>query len=229
MLSFCLLLISCIASLPLAVSNFQRTIYSSSAATASLQNMPENTQLPHTDSVGSPLASAFSQASDQSSENAIEPSSSQENAEVDEQVNDQISQEVHDSQYQVSWSKIMDKGNYQDPTTYTNIIALLFCWKNDCNDLDTEDEVNRLEGVLKDDFHYKTQIEYLDSREGLQVWVNSRVAAFVEANDGANNLLIVYYAGHGRPGSNAGSLILTGSVRQPTLHSVADSKKANVH
>lgn len=191
--------------------------------------MPHNTHFPVTDGIGSPLANAFAQASGQSSANVSEPSSSQENAEVNEQVNDQISQEVHDSQYQVRWSEIMDKGNYQDPTTYTRIVVLLFCWKNDCNDMETEDEVKRLEAVLKDDFHYETQIEYLDSREGLQLWVNFRVAHFAQANDGPNNLLIVYYAGHGRPGSSPGSLILTGSVGQPKLHSAANSKKANVH
>ena len=95
--------------------------------------------------------------------------------------------------------------------------------------METEDEVNRLEAVLKDDFHYETQIEYLDNREGLQLWVNFRVARFAQENDGPNNLLIVYYAGHGRPGSYPGSLILTGSVGQLTLHSVTDFNKANVH
>lgn len=191
--------------------------------------MPDKPHLANTDSIDSSLANAFSQTSDQPTENVSDHSSGQENAEVNEQVNDQISREVHDSQYQVRWSKIMDKGNYQDPTTYTKIVALLFCWKNDCNDMDTEDEVKRLEAVLKDDFHYETQIEYLDSREGLQLWVNVRVALFAQENDGPNNLLLVYYAGHGRPGSYPGSLILTGSVGQPTPHSVADSKKADVH
>ena len=113
----------------------------------------------------------------------------------------------------------MDKGNYQDPTTYTNIVALLFGWEDHCNDMETKDEVHRLEAVLKDDFHYKTQTEFLDSRPGLQLRVNARVAVFVEANDGPNTLLIVYYAGHGRPGNYPGSLILTGSVRQPKFHS----------
>ena len=190
--------------------------------------MPDNTHLPNTDSIDSSFANAFSQTSDQLTENVSEHSSGQENAEVNEQVNDQIRREVHDSQYQVRWSKIMDKGNYQDPTTYTNIVALLFGWEDHCNDMETKDEVHRLEAVLKDDFHYKTQTEFLDSRPGLQLRVNARVAVFVEAHDGPNTLLIVYYAGHGRPGNYPGSLILTGSVRQPKLHSVANCKKANV-
>ena len=191
--------------------------------------MPDNTHLPHTDSIGSSLANAFSQASDQLSENVSGHSSGQENAEVNEQVNDQISREVHDSQYQVRWSKIMDQGNWQDPTTYTNIVALLFCWDDHCNDMETKDEVDRLRVVLEDDLNYKTQTEYLDSRPGLQLRINAKVAVFVRDNDGPNTLLIVYYAGHGRPGNYAGSLILTGSVGQATLNSVADSKKANVN
>ena len=185
--------------------------------------MPDDAHLPHADGIGSSLANALSQASDQLSEDISEHSSGQENAEVNEQVNDRISREVHDSQYQVRWSEIMDKGNYQDPITYTNIVALLFCWEDHCNDMETKDEVDRLRAVLEDDFNYKTQTEYLDSRPGLQLRVNAKVAVFVEANDGPNTLLIVYYAGHGRPGSYPGSLILTGSVGTNHTNSVADS------
>ena len=180
----------------------------------SLQSMPDDAHLPHADGIGSSLANAFSQASDQLSEDVNEHSSGQENAEVNEQVNEQISREVHDSQYEVCWSKIMDQGNYQEPITYTKVVALLFCWDDHCNDMETRDEVDRLRAVLEDDFNYKTQTEYLDSRPGLQVRVNARVANFVEANDGPNTLLIVYYAGHGRPGNQPGSLILTGLVRR---------------
>ena len=190
--------------------------------------MPDDAHLPHADGIGSSSANAFSRASDQLIEDVSEHSCGQENAEVNDQVNDQISQEVHDAQYQVLWSKTMDRGDYQDPNTYTNIVALLFCWEDHCNDMETKDEVDRLRTVLEDDFNYKTQTEYLDSSPGLQLRVNAKVAVFVRDNDGPNNLLIVYYAGHGRPGKYPGSLILTGLVGRATLYSFADSRKANV-
>ena len=42
--------------------------------------------------------------------------------------------------------------------------------------------------------------------------MNAIVAAFVEQHDSPNTLLIVYYAGHNRPGPDYGSLELFGSV-----------------
>ncbi|KAF6226904.1 hypothetical protein HO133_008345 [Letharia lupina] len=57
----------------------------------------------------------------------------------------------------------------------------------------------------KDDSEYQTYIERKP-----QVQVNTIVAAFIGAHDGPTTLLIVYYAGHGKPGSYYGSLVLHG-------------------
>jgi predicted protein tyrosine phosphatase len=61
-------------------------------------------------------------------------------------------------------------------------------------------------------FHYKTVRKTLteDPRRRAQHQVNRYLADFVDDHDDANTLLIIYYAGHGRPGEARGSLKLTG-------------------
>ena len=127
-------------------------------------------------------------------------------------VNYQFRDEIDNSEHQLKWSEIMDRGNYQKPSTYEKVEALLLCWQDNSNDMSTKGEVKRLKAVFEKKFKYNTQIEYLDNslETKLQVHVNATVAAFVKAHDGPNTLLIVYYAGHGRPGSYFGSLELFG-------------------
>lgn len=51
-----------------------------------------------------------------------------------------------------------------------------------------------------------------------QVQANKHLADFVYDHDGANTLLIIYYAGHGQPGDVPGGLHLTGSVLLSLLY-----------
>ena len=122
-----------------------------------------------------------------------------------------------DSEYQVLWSKKMDEGKkYNRSSTYTNVAVLLLCWEETCDDLAVKEEVSKLRNTLEGRFCFHTQNSYLDTKneKRLQVQVNSLVASFICAHDGPNTLLIVYYAGHGRPGDRYGHLILHGLVRQ---------------
>ena len=130
-------------------------------------------------------------------------------------VNYESQNEKENSDLQLLWSSIMDEGNYANSSTYTKVEVLLLCWAESCNDITTEDEVNQLKTTFEEKFYYNTHIEYLDTTmEGrLQVRVNKIVADFVADHDGPNTLLIVYYAGHGRPGENYGDLELMGSVQ----------------
>ena len=123
-------------------------------------------------------------------------------------------EQKHDSSLRVTWSKVMDQGPYKNPSTYRKVVALLLCWAENSNDLATRDEVNRLRLVLQEQFNYQVQIRFLDNyiEKKLQVRINRIVAEFVDEHDGPNTLLIVYYAGHGRPGSYYGDLVLHGSV-----------------
>ena len=122
---------------------------------------------------------------------------------------DYESQEAKDdSEYQVCWSNTMDKGSYRNPSTYKKVEVMMLCWADNSDDLATKNEVNKLKSVFNNRFHYHAHTEYLDTKteQRLQVQVNAKVAAFVAAHDGPHTLLIVYYAGHGRPGNFYGAL-----------------------
>ena len=120
--------------------------------------------------------------------------------------------EIQDAEYQVQWNITMGEGKYNHPSTYDKVVVLLLCWAQSSNDLKTTEEVDALRLVLENRFKYRTTTEHLDNdnKKRLQVQLNSKVAAFVDANDGPNTLLIVYYAGHGKPGEIRGDLEMFG-------------------
>ena len=119
-----------------------------------------------------------------------------------------------DSDYQVLWSNTMDEGTYKSSTKYTNVEVLLLCWVEQSDDLITTGEVKKLKSTFEDRFNYGAQIGYLDpkAKQAAQVQLNAIVANFVNTFDGPNTLLIVYYAGHGKPGKYYGSLEFFGLV-----------------
>ena len=129
-------------------------------------------------------------------------------------VDDESSDEIDASKDQVLWSNIMDKGNYMKSPGYNKVAVLLLCWEQSSGDFSTEEEVKKLEAVFVDKFGYKTIVEKLNAynQKRLQVQVNAKVANFVEAYDAPNALLIVYYAGHGKPGKYFGDLEIFGFV-----------------
>ena len=129
--------------------------------------------------------------------------------------NNKSQDEKEDSDLQLLWSKVMDEGDYTNSSTYTKVEVLLLCWAESCDDLTTRNEVEDLKATFENDFNYHATIEYLDItfEQRIQVRLNAKVAAFVGAHDGPNTLLIVYYAGHGRPGQKYGHLELFGFVK----------------
>ena len=130
-------------------------------------------------------------------------------------VNYENPDERDNSKLQVIFSNGIAEGNYKNPSTYKKVKALLLCWEEKSDDLMAKAEVERLEAVFKNRFHFEAQIETIDNNveQRLQVRVNRILAEFVDINDGPDNLLIVYYSGHGKPGSSFGDLELIGLVR----------------
>ena len=122
------------------------------------------------------------------------------------------------SKHQVLWSNLMNKGNYLVSSDYHNVEVLLLCWDEKCVDLATQEEVDQLKAVWEVSFGYHATIAKLLPKRleprgrKIQVQVNCKVAEFVNDYDGPNNLLIVYYAGHGKPGPLFGDLELFGFV-----------------
>lgn len=54
-----------------------------------------------------------------------------------------------------------------------------------------------LEALFRDRFHYQTETVELNVNPKAQLQLNSRVSSFAAEHNGPNNLLIVYYTGHG--------------------------------
>ena len=118
--------------------------------------------------------------------------------------------EKDNSEYQVLWSTTMEQGTYKTSSSYKNVYVLLLRWAQGCDDLEVEGEVSRLKSTFETCFNYHAEIKNLDTKSGrsYQVQVNTIVQAFIGAYDHPNALLIVYYAGHGKPGNYFGSLAL---------------------
>ena len=128
-------------------------------------------------------------------------------------VNFKEQDEGDNSNLQVIFSNSIAKGNYKNPSTYKKVAALLLCWEGAFDDLISE--VEALKDVFEHQYHYESYVERIESKDEhkLQVCINAIVANFVHKRDGRDNLLIVYYSGHGRPGKSFGHLELIELVR----------------
>lgn len=47
-----------------------------------------------------------------------------------------------DSEYQVLWSEVMERGKYRSSSSYKHVAVLLISWAQACNDLSTKEEVD---------------------------------------------------------------------------------------
>lgn len=123
--------------------------------------------------------------------------------------------EIDASEQQVVFTNVMAEGQYLSPSIYKKVEVLILCWEEHSSDIDTTEEVSQLKAVFAEKFGYHVTIYYLDAtQEGpLQVQVNAKVATFVAEHDGPNSLLVVYYAGHGKPGEYFGHLEFFGHVK----------------
>ncbi|MCJ1392223.1 hypothetical protein MMC18_005090 [Xylographa bjoerkii] len=111
------------------------------------------------------------------------------------------------SELQVAFTEVMEDTN-RETSSYENVAALLLSWTED--DLGVKAEVDTLEDVFRNVFHYEVHNKCLttNTRTKPQIQVNQLVANFVADKEGPKTLLIVYYAGHGLPGLEPGHLNL---------------------
>lgn len=123
--------------------------------------------------------------------------------------------EIDASERQVNWTNVMAEGRYHSPSVYEKVEVLMLCWEEHSRDFDTTKEVTELSAVFEKGFGYHVTIQRLDAKRDtrLQIQVNRIVANFVHDHDGPNTLLIVYYAGHGKPGNFFGDLEIFGQVK----------------
>ncbi|KAL8646672.1 MAG: hypothetical protein Q9210_006000 [Variospora velana] len=152
---------------------------------------------------------------------AVNPAISLEDSSV---VDYESTDEIDASEHQVLFTNVMAEGQYLSPSIYKKVAVLILCWEEHSRDIDTSKEVSRLRAVFTKNFGYHVTIQYLDAKQEqrLQVQVNAKVAIFVHEHDGPNTLLIVYYAGHGKPGEFFGDLVIFG---QTSPNDPRDAKK----
>jgi hypothetical protein len=88
--------------------------------------------------------------------------------------------------------------------------VLMISFANEFDDLHTKAEVDELEAVFKDLYHYRViRRELSESNELPTLQLSRYLFELVEASCRGSTLLIVYYAGHGIPGK-PGELHLAG-------------------
>lgn len=90
-----------------------------------------------------------------------------------------------------------------DPRWYDNVYVLLIRWAED--DLGTEKEINDLDKVFREEYNYSTERELIPSHDSHNT-LEYMIARFRHNHDGPNNLLIVYYGGHGERASDNKSI-----------------------
>ena len=117
------------------------------------------------------------------------------------------------STMQLAWSEVMQEGHYTSSTEYRHVHVLMLSWETRHDDLKVQEEIDALKTVFEQTFNYHVTHERLIKRDNkkTQTQVNSIVAGWVDKYDGPKTLLLVYFAGHGRPGKRQGDLQITGT------------------
>jgi hypothetical protein len=109
-----------------------------------------------------------------------------------------------ENELQAVWDEAM-KGVGGVGLPHKKCAVLLISWEAKLDDLHTGEEVDALEAVFKDLFHYRVEKKQLmKSRHPPHLQIQKILLDFVMEFDDESTLLIVYYAGHGVPGHREG-------------------------
>lgn len=81
---------------------------------------------------------------------------------------------------------------------YTSVSVLLLRWEEDTS---VEAELIALEGVLHDQYNYRTERWNIPTVANPSIKLGVQMASFLE-NARPDHLLIIYYAGHGYAGAD---------------------------
>ncbi|KAI9787483.1 MAG: hypothetical protein M1839_000012 [Geoglossum umbratile] len=111
-------------------------------------------------------------------------------------INREFGEDLDNAQLRATFNDEVDEA-MKIPDAYDKVAVLLIYWVKELDDMNCEPEVGQLDDVFSTRYHYQTHSLKLHNRTNPQNQLNSGIAAFVAANDGRHNLLIVYYAGHG--------------------------------
>lgn len=93
------------------------------------------------------------------------------------------------------WTKLADYRHIRHQR-YAAVNVLLMSWKDD--DTNSAAEIKQLKTIFQDSFNYTVCSYYIPSADP-QASLNYQIASFLHAFGGADNLLVIYYGGHGGP------------------------------
>lgn len=93
------------------------------------------------------------------------------------------------------WTKLADYRHIRHQR-YAAVNVLLISWKDD--DTNGAAEIKQLKTLFQDSFNY-TVCSYQIPSANSQASLNYQTASFLMAFGGPDNLLVIYYGGHGGP------------------------------
>ena len=116
----------------------------------------------------------------------------------------------NEEDYKRRWDESGALGPFPQGPSYERINVLLLSWKECCDNSHIWEEVDELEHVFMNKFHYGSQREYLCRHEctNVQIHLNRIIAAFVNVPRGPSTLFIVYFAGHAIPATHSREMLM---------------------
>ncbi|KAF2475654.1 uncharacterized protein BDR25DRAFT_253097 [Lindgomyces ingoldianus] len=86
------------------------------------------------------------------------------------------------------------------PNGYLKVAVLIIRWHEGIDEFKEghDQEIARLQGILETKFNYQCDIARLENSRNPQVDLKLEILQHIRKHDGPNNLLIIYYTGHGQ-------------------------------
>ncbi|KAL1626831.1 hypothetical protein SLS56_006647 [Neofusicoccum ribis] len=101
-----------------------------------------------------------------------------------------------ESDMQAHWVHFISK-NMELRDGYFKVSVLIIKWADGLDQLQVNKECQELEDLFENTFKYETETLALGGSERTQLQLISGIGNFAHKSGGEDNLLIVYYAGHG--------------------------------
>ncbi|KAF2685826.1 hypothetical protein K458DRAFT_387779 [Lentithecium fluviatile CBS 122367] len=115
------------------------------------------------------------------------------------------------AEMQMWWDEAIVR-NMDLPDGYVKVAVLIIKWDDELDELKTRGEAEELRDIFANRFRFETETVELNVSSKPQHQINRHLSAFIEKHDGPNNLLIVYYTGHGVYREDHKHLELTASL-----------------
>ncbi|CAO2652883.1 Nn.00g022940.m01.CDS01 [Neocucurbitaria sp. VM-36] len=108
-------------------------------------------------------------------------------------------EKIRESERQ-AWFQNAVNERLNNPTGYQKVAVLVVRWHDEIDGFSKghNEEIKKLKNLFSDRFRYEYKEVKLETKKKPQNTLNLAIMQHIEEHDGPNNLLIVYYTGHGR-------------------------------